>query len=257
MDISAVIIAFNEEVKIGSAIRSVDWADEVLVVDSGSTDRTREIASSLGARVIEEPWRGFSKQKQFAVDHAANEWIFSLDADEQVSDDLRRSILEVRDKGRDEDADGFRVARLAFYVGRPVRHSGWYPDWQLRLFDRRKGRWGDALVHESVTMGPDARISTLSGDLLHFTVDSVKDHHRLIGERYAPLAARQMFAAGRRTSGLRMAVAGPAAFASSFFLKAGILDGLTGFTIARFAAHHAFLKHAILMEIQNQTDPDN
>src|SRR5947208_5213000 len=128
MKISAVIIAGNEEAKIADAVRSVDWADEVLVVDSESTDRTREIAESLGARVIEREWPGFSAQKQFGADSAENDWIFSLDADERVSAGLKAEILAIRDA--DESADAYRIPRLAFYLGRPVRHGGWYPDWQ-------------------------------------------------------------------------------------------------------------------------------
>jgi len=252
VDISAVIICCNEEAKIGDAVRSVDWADEVLVVDSGSTDRTCEIASSLGATLITEPWQGFSRQKQFAVGRAANDWIFSLDADEQVSDDLRRSLLKVKNSSSDNAADGYRISRRAFYLGRPVKHSGWYPDWQLRFFNRQKGRWNGAMIHESVTMDRDSRIATLAGDLLHYTVDSIQEHHRLIGERYAPLAASQMFETGRRTSALKVMLAAPLAFASAYILHAGFLDGLTGYTIARFAGHHAFLKHSILRELQEQ-----
>ncbi|MBK9216096.1 MAG: glycosyltransferase family 2 protein [Chloracidobacterium sp.] len=255
MDISAVIICCNEEAKIGKAIRSVAWADEVLVVDSGSTDRTRDIVSSLGAVLIEEPWRGFSGQKQFAVDRAANDWIFSIDADEEVSDELRHSLLQVKESSSAIVTDGYRLARRAFYAGRPVKHSGWYPDWQLRFFNRKKGRWDGALVHESVIMDRGASVDTLAGDLFHYTVDSVEEHHRLIGERYAPLAASQMFEAGRRSSALRLLFAGPLAFASSYVLKAGFLDGLTGYTIARFAAHHAFLKYAILRELQGEQRP--
>ena len=257
MQISAVIIAFNEEKKIAAAIRSVDWADEVIVVDSESSDRTQEIAADLGARVITRPWPGFSEQKQFAAEQAVYDRIFSLDADEVVSPELQSSILKVKEAGDAAAADGYRTARLAFYAGRPVRHSGWYPDWQLRFYDRRKGRWNGRVVHESVRMAEGATIATLSGDLLHYTIDSVQDHHQLIGERYAPLAARHMFDAGRRTSALKIAAAGPMAFLSTYVLKAGFLDGLTGLTIARFAAHHASLKHMILHELQTSADPDN
>ncbi|MGH7784117.1 MAG: glycosyltransferase family 2 protein, partial [Candidatus Binatia bacterium] len=149
MKISAVIIAFNEEGKIADAIRSVSWADEILVVDSESTDATRQIASDLGARVVIRSWLGFSKQKQFAVDAAKNDWIFSLDADERVSDVLKTEILSLLE-GDKTDADGYRMPRLSFYMDRPIRHSGWYPDRQLRLFDRRRAGWNERLVHESV-----------------------------------------------------------------------------------------------------------
>ncbi len=257
MKICAVIIARNEESHIGDAIRSVAWADEVMVVDSESTDRTREIAAELGARVIVRPWPGFSAQKQFAVESASHDWIFSLDADERVSDALRSEIESIRSGGPDAGVSGYRIPRLTFYMGRPIKHSGWYPDWQLRFFDRRRGRWGDALVHESVQLDSGAKMGHLKGNILHYTVDNALHHHQMIGERYAPLAARQLFERGVRTSTFRLAAAGPLAFFSSYFLKRGFLDGLPGFFIARFAAHHAFLKHACLWEIQNATESNS
>ncbi len=256
MKISAVIIAGNEEQKIRDAIRSVDWADEVLVIDSESTDRTREIAESLGARVIVRPWPGFSAQKQFGVDSAANDWIFSLDSDERVSDDLKREIIEVKERSGDSVEQGYRIPRLSYYLGRQIRHSGWYPDWQLRLFDRRHGKWNGALIHESVQMNDGAKIGKLKGDILHFSVENALHHHRMIGERYAPMAARQMFERGKRTSKLKILTAGWLAFVSSYVLKAGFLDGMAGFCIARFAAHHAFMKHMCLAELQRKEITD-
>lgn len=251
MRISAVIIAGNEEAKIGDAIRSVAWADEVLVVDSESTDRTREIAEGLGARVIVREWSGFSKQKQFATDAAANNWIFSLDADERVSEELRKEIADLAQRDEAALPRGFRIPRLSYYVGRPIRHSGWYPDWQLRFFDRRAGRWSGDLVHESFRLA-SGKPKKLMGEIVHLTVDSTDEHRRMISERYAPLAALQMFERGRRTSPLLLALAGPAAFVSTFFLKAGFLDGIAGLTIARYAAYHAFLKHSLLWDMQRR-----
>lgn len=245
MKVSAVIIAFNEEAKIARALDSVAWADETVVVDSESTDRTREICLERGARVIVRPWHGFSEQKQFAAESAANDWILSIDADEAVTEGLRDEIAAI---GADADAAGYRIPRLSYYMGRPVTHCGWYPDRQLRLFDRRRGRWNGRVIHESVAV--DGKVADLKSDLLHFSVDDARHHHRMIGERYAPLAAEQMFLAGGRTSPLRIATAGAAAFVRSYFLKLGFLDGLPGFAISRFAAHHAFLKHLMLWELQ-------
>lgn len=248
MKISAVIIAFNEEAKIADAIESLSWADEVLVVDSESSDNTREIAAGLGARVVIQPWLGFSRQKQFAVDSADNNWIFSLDADERVSEKLRSEIIAV--KSESNPAEGYSVPRLSYYMGRPIRHSGWYPNRQLRLFDRTKGKWNQRLVHESVEMNENSLIRALNGEILHLSIDSAEHHHRMIGERYAPLAARQMYDTGKRTSMLRVTTAGLFAFIRSYLLQAGFLDGFPGFCIARFAAHHAYLKHLILLQMR-------
>lgn len=252
MKISAVIITFNEADHIRAACESVAWADETLVVDSRSTDETREIARLCGARVIERDWPGFALQKQFAAESAAHDLIFSLDADERVSDELRAAIEDLRNRTNANRPDGYRIARRSFYMGRWIRGGGWYPDYQLRLFDRRRGRWQGAHVHESVKMDEGARIETLAGDLLHYSVRDASHHHRMIGERYAPLAARQMFEAGRRTSTLSIAAAAPSAFIRSLLLKGGFRDGLAGLAIASFAAHHAFLKHLLLWEMQSE-----
>ncbi len=252
MKISAAIIAFNESENIQAACESVAWADEILVVDSESTDDTREIAARCGARVILNAWPGFSAQKQFAVDAAVHDWIFSLDADERVSPELRASIMTLRDRDDARLADGYRVARRTFYMGRWIRGGGWYPDHQLRLFNRTRGRWPERLIHESVAMDAGARVETLAGDLLHYTLRDPAQHQHMIETRYAPLGAQQMLRDGRRTSLLQAKIAGPAAFVRSFVLKGGFRDGLAGLAIARFAARHAALKHAILYQLQNQ-----
>jgi glycosyltransferase involved in cell wall biosynthesis len=216
MKISATIITLNEESNIKAACESVAWADENVVVDSESTDATHAIAEACGARVITNPWPGFGAQKQFAVEQAQHEWIFSLDADERVSDELKKSIESL--KRKPDLADGYQIARRTFYQGRWIRGGGWYPDRQLRLFKKSKGHWKQRHIHESVTMDPGARVERLTGDLLHYTSENAAHHHRMIGERYAPLAARQMFEEGRRTSVLGVASAGPAAFIRSLIL---------------------------------------
>jgi (heptosyl)LPS beta-1,4-glucosyltransferase len=250
MKITATIITLNEEPNIKAAIESVGWADEIVVVDAESTDTTREIAESLGARVITHAWPGFGLQKQFAVEQASHEWIFSLDSDERVSDELKRSIASLRDKTEAQRADGYFVSRRSYYQGRWIRGGGWYPDRQLRLFRKSGGSWKPRQVHESVQMNNGARVEVLDGDLLHYSLKDAAHHHRMIGERYAPLGAKQMFESGKRTSAIGVATAGPAAFIRSLVLKGGFRDGFAGFTIARFAAHHAFLKHLMLWEMQ-------
>ncbi|MDQ4122028.1 MAG: glycosyltransferase family 2 protein [Acidobacteriota bacterium] len=254
MKISATIITFNEAENIRSACESVSFADEIIVVDSGSTDKTREIAVSCGANVLIQDWLGFARQKQFAAENAANNWIFSLDADERVSPELAQEILKLKGLPEEKLADGYRIARKNFYMNRWIRGGGWYPDWQLRFYNRRKAVWKDVLIHESVQLNSYARLEYLrGGDIIHRSVENAAYHHRLIGERYAPLAARQMFENGRRTTPFKIATAGFAVFFQTYFLKAGFRDGLPGFCIARFAAHHAFLKHLLLWEMQEKS----
>ena len=250
MKVSATIITFNEAENIRAACDSLAWADEIVVVDSRSTDRTQEIASQCGARVVSRDWPGFAEQKQFATEEASHEWVFSLDADERVSDELKTSIEALRTKSPEQRADGFLMARRSFYQGCWIRGGGWYPNRQLRLFKKSLGRWEGKHIHESVKMNSGARVEILPGDILHYSVRDAAHHHRMIGERYAPLAARQMFEEGRRTSAFRIATAAPAAFVRSFILKGGFRDGIAGLSIANFAAHHAFLKHLMLWEMQ-------
>lgn len=256
MQISATIITFNEAAHIEAACRSLTWADEILVVDSESTDRTPEIAEACGARVMIRRWTGFKDQKQFAAEHAAHDLVFSLDADERISEELRAEIEKLKSGDRKRLADGYLVARRSFYMNRWIRGGGWYPDYQLRLYDRRRGGWAGAHVHESVKMEAGARVEILTGDILHYSVRDAAHHHEMIGTRYAPLAARQMFEQERRTSPFKIMTASPAAFLRSFILKAGWRDGLAGYAIARFAAHHAYLKHMMLWELQHRPQTD-
>jgi len=256
LKISATIITLNEARNIRAACESVSWADEIVVVDSGSTDETREIAAECRARVVENPWLGFAEQKQFAAENAQHEWIFSLDADERVSEELKSSIAQLRSRNDEQLADGYFVARRAFYLGRWIRGGGWYPDRQLRLYRKSRGHWTGPYIHESVGMQQGSRIETLKGDLLHYPFEDALQHELMISERYAPLGARKMFAAGRRTSRFQLATIGPATFIRNLILKAGFRDGSVGFTIARLAAHQASLKHRLLWELQNRRDDD-
>jgi len=245
--VSAVIIAFNEENNIARAIDSVSWADEVLVIDSHSSDRTREIARNLGAGVIERDWPGFSAQKQFGVDSARNEWILSLDADEWLSDPLKTEIQDITDPP--QNVAGYRIPRLTVYMKREIRHGGWYPDLQLRLFDRRRGRWNGRIIHESIEIGSGARVERLVGNIMHKSVDTASEHAAMIKNRYAPLSARQMFDEGRQTSRTKTVLAAASKFIETYLIRGGILDGLPGFYIAYFAARNTRMKHALLREL--------
>jgi glycosyltransferase involved in cell wall biosynthesis len=248
--ISAVIITFNEEANIARAIESVSWVDEILVIDSHSTDKTREIAASLGARVIERDWRGFSEQKQFGTDAAANEWILCIDADEWVSEGLRDEIRSVTEKGT--YLIGYRIPRLTTYMGRGIRHGGWFPDRQLRFFNRKHCRWNGRIIHESVEADDISRIGRLSSVLMHKGADTAAEHRAMIRNRYAPMSAEQMLVDGVRTSRLKAVAAAATTFFQTYILRAGLLDGIPGMYIAYFAAQNTLQKHLILSRLQNE-----
>lgn len=249
MRITATVITLNEERHIAGALASLSWADEIVVVDSGSGDRTVEIARGFTERVVVNPWPGYAAQKNFAAAQASNDWIFSLDADERVTPDLAASIARAREET--SHLDGYRVARRAWYVDRWVRHSGWYPDWQVRLYDRTRARFEGDFVHESVRLA--GRPGTLEGDLLHYTVDSLSDHHRRI-DRYTTLAAEALAARGKRPS-LALAVAQPiATFLKTYLVRQGFRDGGAGVAIAGFAAYYVFLRQMKLWELARERE---
>jgi len=237
--ISATIVTRNEAKNIERAIRSLGAADEIVVVDAHSTDGTRELASKLGARVIAHPWEGFAAQKNFASDQAQHDWILSLDADEELNADAQNAIGEW--KRSTPAAAGYRFARRARYLGRWILHSGWYPDYKVRLFDRRRARWLGAYVHESVVT--DGPVAIMPGEILHYTCDSLEEHRERI-EFYTELAAREMLDRGERAGWWRQIMVPPWVFASTFFLRRGLLDGHQGFLIAWMAARYVHRKYA-------------
>ncbi|HYV06550.1 MAG TPA: glycosyltransferase family 2 protein [Blastocatellia bacterium] len=247
MKISATVITFNEEHNIAEALESLAWADEIIVVDRESTDQTVEIARRFTDRVFVREWQGYSAQKNFAAEQAQNDWIFSLDADERVSPELAGEIQKLK-QAADPEASGFEMSRLTFYLGRWIRHSGWYPDRKLRLYDRRRAGWRGDYVHESLEV--KGRVERLAGNILHFTVRSASEHHARL-DRYTSLAAKQAQANGKHGSFFSIVFSPPAAFVRSYILRLGFLDGRQGFIIARFAAHYAFLKNLKLWEMKH------
>jgi glycosyltransferase involved in cell wall biosynthesis len=245
MKITAIVITFNEEANIARALESLAWADEIIVIDSESRDRTIEIARRFTDRIIVRQWPGYSAQKNFAAEQASHDWIFSLDADEQVSDELRREI-EALKQAAEPAVSGYEMPRLTFYLGRWIRHSGWYPDWKRRLYDRRRARWVGDYVHEALEV--NGATTRLAGDLLHFTVENASAHHLRI-DRYTRLAAEQAYAQGKRASVASIIFSPLLTFIRSYIFKLGFLDGLQGYAIARFAAHYVFLKNLKLWEL--------
>ena len=248
---SVTIVTLNEAAHIGAAIGSVAWADEILVVDSGSTDATAEIARAKGAKVIQREWPGWVDQKNFAADQAAHDWILSVDADERVTpelaDEVRRTIAG------QPAAAGFRIPRVTFHLGRWIRTTDWYPDYQLRLYDRRRASWPPKVVHESVSAsGP---VSRLSSELQHYAYRDL-GHHFATMERYTTLAAQEMRAEGRRASFFDLAVHPAAAFLRNYLLKRGFMDGVPGFVISAMNAYYVFLKFAKLWALERATIRD-
>jgi len=237
MKITATIITFNEERNIARAIESLRCCDEILIVDSGSTDRTTELAEKLGASVIEANWRGYAGQKNWAAEQASYDWVLSLDADETLSEALEAEIWNLKKSG--PRCDGYTMPRLARYMGRWILHSGWYPDRKLRLYDRRQAKWVGDFVHESVAVS--GRVGHLQSNLLHFTCESLSEHIKTM-ERYTTLAAQEL-ASRRIKVPLHRVLFSPAwAFVKSYFVNRGFLDGPEGLTISYMAAFYTFLK---------------
>jgi glycosyltransferase involved in cell wall biosynthesis len=243
--VSAVLIAQNEESKIGDAIASAAFCDEIVVVDSGSTDRTRDVAVAAGARVLlHSPWPGFVAQRNYAVDAAAHDWILALDADERVTPALRAEIQQLRERGFRRD--GFRIPRVAFYLGRWIRATDWYPDRQVRLFDRRKARWEGQLVHESVCVR--GSVGTLRSDMEHHPYDDVSAHMRKI-DSYTSLWARQAYDGGRRTGAFELAASPLFAFVRNYVLRAGFRLGRAGMAVSAMNSYYTYTKLAKLDEL--------
>jgi len=239
MKISATIITSNEERNLPRAIESLRCCDEVVVVDCGSTDRTVEIARQLGARVIEADWKGYAAQKNLAAEQASHDWVFSLDADEALSEALEAEIWQLKKSG--PDCDAYTVPRLAQYLGRWILHSGWYPDRKVRLYDRRKARWVGDYVHERVQT--EGRIGHLRSNLLHFTCSSLSEHLKTL-DRYTTLAAQELVARRQRVGWRHLMLAPAWTFLRTYVLQLGFLDGFEGLTIAHMAAAYTYLKYA-------------
>jgi glycosyltransferase involved in cell wall biosynthesis len=228
---SVCLITLNEEQNLPRALDSVQGvADEIVVLDCGSTDRTQQIAREHSAAVFERAWTSYGEQRNFAVACAKNEWIFTLDADEALSPELRGSLFEWKEQ--DLKFSVYEMPRRAWYLERWIKHSGWYPDYQPRLYRRDAAKYS-GIIHESLLFdGPRGR---LNGDLLHFTFQSFAEHEQKV-ESYAALAAQQMFLAGKRSWRLAMWLAAPWSWFQNYFLRGGFLDGYRGALIAQMAA---------------------
>jgi glycosyltransferase involved in cell wall biosynthesis len=236
-ELSVILITKNEAANIRACLESVAFADEIIVVDSGSTDGTAAIARAMGAKVYEHDWPGFGPQKNRALSYATGDWIFSIDADERVTPVLR---VELEQAMRMGDAEGYFCPRLSQFCGTFIHHSGWYPDYVLRLFRRGMGRFSDSLVHESVLL--EGRSARLESPLLHYSYLDRTDVERKVAH-YSDAAARQMHAKGKRTSLVRAALSAGWAFVRTWVIRLGLLDGRAGWGIAVMNARTTWLKY--------------
>ena len=247
ISISAVIITFNEERNIERCLRSLQGiADEMVVVDSFSGDRTEEICRSFGASFLKRAFTDYSDQKQWAAEQAHFDHILSLDADEALSETLRESILSVKNNWQ---ADGYTFNRLTNYCGRWIYHCGWYPDAKLRLWNRNQGRWNGLKIHESVEMKPQATVAHLKGDLLHYSYYSIQQHRQQI-IKFTDMAAGELAEKGVTASVAEAVIKSAWKFVRDYFFKLGFLDGSAGFTISRLSAYATYLKYRKIIFLQ-------
>lgn len=245
LSLSLVLITKNEAHQLERCLRSVPFASDVVVLDSGSTDATVETAKALGARVFIEEWRGFGLQRRRAVELAAHDWVLCLDADEALSPEL---AAEIQARFAELDTKtAYRFPRLSFHLGRWIRHGGWHPDWQLRFFNRQHSTWSEAPVHEKVQA---AQIGDFRSNLLHWVFRDLS-HQVHTNDRYSTLQAQELHAKGVRSSLLKMLIKPKVKFWECYLFKLGFLDGRAGLVIAVGAAYSVFLKWSKLWEIQS------
>ena len=243
--LSVAIITLNAATQLDACLQSARFGDEIVVVDSGSSDGTQALAQRHGARVVHQDWLGFGPQKQFAVDAASHDWVLCLDADERVTPELQAAIENAL---KDPSTAAFRFARCNRFLGRYLRHGEGYPDWSLRLFDRRQARWSDDAVHEKViTQG---RIGELPGDLLHDSAESLASYLTK-QNRYTTLAADMAFATGKRASLGRIAFSPLLRFIKFYFIRQGFRDGLPGLIHIVIGCCNSFMKYSKIFERQN------
>ena len=251
VSISAVIITLNEEKNIGKCLDSVKAiADDVVVVDSFSTDRTEEISIAHGARFVKHQFEGYIQQKNFAISQAQFPHILSLDADEILSDELIEAITRIKN---DWNGDGYTMNRLNNYCGKWIRHSGWYPDRKLRLWDSRKGAWTGLNPHDRFEMQAGTIIKHLKGNILHYSFNSINEHIDQIN-KFSDISARAKFQKRIKIPFFFTLIRTLAAFLKKYFLKLGFLDGYYGFVISRLTAYGVFLKDTKLKELYRKSE---
>jgi glycosyltransferase involved in cell wall biosynthesis len=247
MRLSAAIITFNEERNIERCLKSLQGiADEIVVVDSFSTDRTAQICNDFGARFIQHAFEGHIQQKNFAIGVTTGDWILSLDADEALDESLRHSILQLKNAPA---TNGYRMNRLTNYCGSWVRHCGWYPDTKVRMVKKGCAQWTGVNPHDRLDMLNGEETIHLKGDILHFSYYTVEDHLKQI-EYFGDIASKELFARGKSISSPMLMLKVIAQFVKSYFIKLGFMDGRTGWTISRLSAYATLRKYQKLLSLQ-------
>lgn len=250
MILSAVIITKNEERNILRCLNSLlDVADEIVVVDSGSTDNTAAICEDFGVKFVHHDWQGYSEQKNFANSLASNDWILSIDADEELSDELKHSILRYKNKHIPHDMV-FSMNRLTNYCGHWIRHCGWYPDRKIRIWNRKIGSW-QGEIHETIVFSTEIQEKVLQGDLLHYSFATAQDYEDQMF-KFAKMRGQHYFMKGRKHAGFYMVVSPIFAFVQHYFFQLGFLDGRDGFHICRINAKATKLKYKTLKELTDK-----
>ena len=250
LPISLVVITCNEQKNIERSLRAADFCDELLIVDSGSTDETVKIAESLGARVLTRDWTGYGDQKNYGTENAEHDWVLCIDADEVVTPELRDSILKAFSSLTDEE--GFEINRHGIYAGRTINHSGWYPEWRIFLYRKDKAVWAGLEPHTVVHFN-GAKLGRLDGDLLHYTYSDIREHLRKnISSAYA--SAQAMMQAGKQAGLLKLLLRPPWAAFRRYVIQLGFLDGFYGFVIAVLSGVYTFLKYAFLRELYKKNN---
>ncbi len=245
--LSVAIITKNEEQNIGRCLESVKWADEIVVVDSGSTDSTLEICKKYHCKIHQSLWLGFSRTKQLAVDQCTNEWVLVLDADEEATENLKTKIP---DAIKSSGFSAYRIKRRSFYLGKLINHCGWNKDYPLRLFEKAKGRLDNKIVHESIEMN-DGKTGTIDEVMLHYTYPDLHSHISKI-DAYSSLGASELFEQGKSSSINKAVMRGIFKFFKMYCLQQGFLDGKTGFILCINSAYGVYLKYLKLWEMGQQ-----
>jgi len=242
--ISVCIITKNEEKNITRCLKSLEWADEIIIVDSGSVDDTIEICKKFDCKIYQSEWLGFGTTKKLAVDYAVNDWILSIDADEEISDQLRNKLHSILNT---DDSNGYKIKRNSIYLNKEIKFSGWQDDFPLRLFNKREGNFNDASVHESVVLA-NPKIKKINEPIFHYPYYSISIHIKKIN-LYSQLSAEKMYQIGRKTNLLFALTSAMLKFFKMYFIRFGFMDGKVGFILSTLSAYSNFLKYLKLWEL--------